>query len=103
MTPQMMLEIALCHAKHSPKFLRDEWGIPRFRVGSETDLLGIFIPLSLYYQTPKIESMNLYEVFDAGIWTAEELEVIVRIDHIQACYDAELWAEKIQELIDDYE
>lgn len=103
MTPQMMLEIALCQARRSPKFLRDEWGIPRFRVGSQTDLLGALIPLSLYYRTPKIESMNTYELCDAGIWTREELDVIIRIDHIQACYDAELWVEKIQELIDEYE
>jgi hypothetical protein len=102
MTPQMMLEIALENVRRGAKFLRDDRGVPAFRVGQDTDLLGIFIPQSVYYSTPKIESMNTQEVYIDGIWTSDEVEIINRLDHIQACHDEAKWTEKIQELLEEY-
>lgn len=102
MTPQMMLEIVLEHARRGAIFLRDDRGIPAFRVGPDTDLLGQLIPLSLYYSTPKIESMNTYGLCDGGVWTRDELEVINRIDHVQTFRDEDEWADALQELLDEY-
>lgn len=102
MTPKMMLEIALCHAKRGAKFLRDDSGRPRFRIGSKTDLLGAFIPLSIYYETDRIESMTTYDLCDGKILTREQLEIVNRLDHIQACHPEAKWARKIQELLDEY-
>lgn len=102
MTPQMMIEIAREHARRSAVFLRDEHGIPRFRVGSRTDLLGALIPQSLYWSTPKIESSTTYELCDGGIWTRDELEVVNRIDHIQAIYDPSQWVKKLDRLLRRY-
>lgn len=103
MTPQMMLEIALEHARRGATLLRDEWGIPAFRVGSDTELLGALIPLSIYHSTPKIESLNTYELCDGRIWTNEELEVLNRIDHVQAFYPSDKWAKKLERLLREQE
>jgi len=99
----MMLEIAREHARRGAKFLRDENGVPRFRVGSETDLLGALIPQSLYWATPKVESSTTYELCDSGIWTRDELEIINRIDRVQACHDEASWPTKLQELLEEYD
>ena len=97
-----MLEIALCHAKRGAKFLHDDSGTPALRIGSETDLLGVFIPLSIYYETDRIESMTTYDLCDGTILTREQLETVNRLDHIQACHPEREWARKIQELLDEY-
>lgn len=98
----MMLEIALYHAKRGAKFLHDDSGVPRFRIGSKTDLLGVFIPLSIYYETDRVESMTTYDLCDRKILTREQLEIVNRLDHIQACHPEEAWAQKIQDLLDEY-
>lgn len=98
----MILEIALEHARRGAKFLRDDRGVPAFRVGQDADLLGIFIPQSVYHSTPKIESMNTHDLQTSGIWTRDETEVINRLDHVQACHEETEWAEKIQELLEEY-
>ena len=97
-----MLEIALEHARRGAKFLRDDRGVPAYRVGPDTDLLGIFLPQSVYYSEPKIESMNTQDVYQLGIWTSDEVEVINRLDHIQACHPQEKWVKKIQKLFEEY-
>lgn len=101
MSPKMMIEIAREHARRGAVFLRDEYGIPRFRVGPRTDLLGALIPQSLYYSTPKIESSTTYELCD-NIWTREQLEVANQIDHIQAIYDESQWVKKLDKLLRRY-
>ncbi len=101
MTPQLMLEIALEHARRGARFLRDDRGVPAFRVGPKTDLLGIFIPHSIYWSTSKIESMNTYELCNGGIWTRDELEIVNRIDHVQV-HEEEEWVGMLQELLEEY-
>ncbi len=102
MTPQMMIEIALCHAKNGATFLRDKAGIPRFRIGPKTDLLGFLIPQSLYYSIPNIESMTTHELCDGRIWSRDELVVINKIDHIQAFNHENLWVKKLEQLLAEY-
>lgn len=101
MTPKMMIEIARAHARRSPVFLRDKNGIPRFRMGHKTDLLGSLIPQSLYYSIPKIDSMNTYELCDK-VWTREQLEIVNRIDHIQSIYEPCEWVKRLDKLLKKY-
>ena len=93
-------KIALAHVQSNPEFLRDDRGIPAFRFDGRSDLIGLFIPHSLYHATRNIEYMTTYEMRDAGLFSKYELGVIHDINNVQI-KDEELWVPTLQELIDD--
>ena len=94
-----LLKIALAHAKAGAKFLYHE-GIPVFRLGFQTDMIGLFIPASAYYATDKIESMTTYELRDVGLFNEEELSFINEMDKVNIL-DEDEWVEAIERKIHD--
>jgi hypothetical protein len=97
-----LLKIALAHAKSNPEFLRDDRGIPAYRFDGRSDLIGLFIPHSLYHATPDIEAMTTYELWNAGVFSRHELDIIHDINDVQI-QDEELWVPTLQEMIDEFE
>lgn len=94
-----LLQIALAHAKAGATFIRNEKGIPVFRLGYQTEMIGLFIPASIYYATDRIESMTTYDLRDAGIFTQEEYEFIGEMDKINIL-DETRWVEALERKID---
>jgi len=94
-----MLKIARAHIESGAKYVYNERGIPAFCHEGQKCLIGLFIPASTYH-CEDIESMNIYEMRDAGILNNEELEFLKEIDRVNVLDDDE-WLGEIQEKIDD--
>ncbi len=92
--------IALAHAKSGATFLYDKRGVPAFRLEMQTDMIGLFIPVSSYYATEKVESMTTYELRDAGIFNDEELEFVKEMDKVNIL-DDDKWVEELERNLDD--
>lgn len=102
MLPRLeLLRIAEAHARSGARFLR-VGGVPVFRSGMDTDLLGLFIPASSYYATLRIESMTTYCLRDAGLIDEDEMRFFNEIDKVQL-HHASTWADDIQGKIHDLE
>ena len=95
-----LLKIALAHARAGAKYLYDDRGVPVFRLGLQTEMIGLFIPASAYYATERVESMTTYELRDAGIFDSEELEFINEMNSVNILDDDE-WIEELERKIDD--
>jgi len=95
-----LLLIALAHARSGAKFLYDERGVPAFRLEMQTEMIGLFIPVSSYYATEKVESMTTYELRDAGVFSDEDLEFIHEMNEVNILDDDE-WVEELERKIDD--
>jgi len=93
-----MLKIALAHAQGDTCFSGHKR--PRYRDGYELDLIGLFIPASVYFATPGIESMTTYQLHYAGIFDEEQLRFINLMDDIQT-RDTDKWVAEIKRRIDD--
>jgi len=99
--PRIQLwKIARSFVRRGGKFLYDEKGVPQDRIGTKTNLTGLFTPITLYHAIEKYESMTLYELRDEGLYTDEEFDFIKQVDKVQV-WDDDEWLEAIQEKIDD--
>lgn len=95
-----LLKVALAHARAGAKFLRDDRGIPVFRLGRlKTDMIGRFIPVSSYYALEGIESMITYEIRDAGVFDDEELRFINEMNSVNIL-DDDQWVEALERKLD---
>ena len=94
-----LLKIAMDYAM-SGKYILDNLGRPRFRIGYDTNLVGRFIPLSAYYSIDSIESMTTFEMRDAGIFNNDDLIFINEMAKISIFEDYE-WLEIIKEKINE--
>lgn len=78
----------------------DEKDVCWLRIGDTADLLGIFIPQSVYYSIEDIECHTLHELRDAGVYTDDEFDFFRKLDRVQ-WVEEEAWARQIKEHIDD--
>lgn len=93
-----LLKIALAHAKSGAKFMYDEDEIPIIRDGYKTDMIGLFVPVSSYYSTKKIEELTTFEMRDCGIFDDNDLRFIHVMDKVNIETD-DIWVELIEEKI----
>jgi hypothetical protein len=95
-----LLKIALAHARAGAKFLRNKRGVPVSRLDFDTDLIGLFVPASVYYTTDRVECMTTYQMRDAGFFDDEEFSFVNEIDEINTLDEGD-WVEELKGKIDD--
>lgn len=93
-----LLKIALAFAQACKRPSCDDYGFPLLRDGYNTDLIGLFIPVSSYYATKDIERMTIYDMRDAGILNSKEVDFIAMIDEV-ALLTPEEWTDALEYLI----
>lgn len=93
-----LLKIALAHARAGAGYLYKKKRAV-YRLGYQTEMIGLFIPASSYFATEDIDSMMTYDLRDAGIFNNEELAFIHEMDKINIL-DQEEWIEALERKID---